>query len=429
MAIYRLSVKIGKVGSGRAHFDYMTGNGKYKRLGTDDDIRLNESFNIPSWAKSDRDFWKEEERIGDGFRKIELALPIELTYDEQNNLVKDYIEENLKDYPLTYAIHDSKDGKNPHAHIMFSERKIDKNRSEPDRENYFKKSRTRKDGSISGGYKKDPKIIKGNRKDWLITQRESWAIIQNRYLKEYMISVSHKSLKEQGVERTPQIHVGSEGYRMKNQSERYRINQEIIASNQEHDRLRAAEYGENVFIHSLESSTVCFESDIKDLEILIEIETKEEQRRLEEQRKREEQRKIDEQRRLELAQKQSNFEPQGVFSGLGIDNYQKNKKEPTEANIEILRVDPAWPQPSNRNSRGTRLSLSIHNNLSTYSDGLIKHNGKDFEMADFSVIEEKKHILGKRLVLSTPVGKIEVPEKAYKQSKELTMNINRGMSR
>lgn len=39
MAIYRLSVKIGKPFSGRAHYDYISGDGKYKRIGTDDDIQ------------------------------------------------------------------------------------------------------------------------------------------------------------------------------------------------------------------------------------------------------------------------------------------------------------------------------------------------------------------------------------------------------
>ena len=62
MALYRLSVKVGSKGSGRAHFDYISGDGKYKRIGTEDDIRLTQSNGIPSWAKSPRDFWKEEEK-------------------------------------------------------------------------------------------------------------------------------------------------------------------------------------------------------------------------------------------------------------------------------------------------------------------------------------------------------------------------------
>lgn len=147
-------------------------------------------------------------------------------------VVRDFIKKNLTDYPCSYAIHQSKDGKNPHAHIMFSERKIDCNRDEPSRENYFKKSRTRKDGTISGGYKKDVNIIKGNRKAWVLKIRESWEQIQNEKLELYGLSkVSAKSLKEQGLDREPQIHVGSKGWRMKELSERWLHNQMIIERN------------------------------------------------------------------------------------------------------------------------------------------------------------------------------------------------------
>lgn len=235
MAIYRLSVKVGSRGSGRAHFDYIYGDGKYKRIGTEDDIRLTHSIDLPTWSKSPRDFWKEEEKAQDGFRKIELALPVELEQVKQNQLVTDFVEYNLKDYPCSYAIHDSKDGKNPHVHIMFSERKIDRTREEPTRENYFKKSRTRKDGSRSGGYAKDTKIIKGaGRKEWLLTLRKDWEIRQNKYLEKAntQIRVDCRSLVDQGItDRVPQIHVGVKAWRMRERSDRYQDNQAIIQGN------------------------------------------------------------------------------------------------------------------------------------------------------------------------------------------------------
>lgn len=536
MAIYRLSVKIGKPFSGRAHYDYISGDGKYKRIGTDDDIRLSNSVNMPSWAKSPRDFWKEEEKKGDGYRKIELALPIELCKNSQNLIVEEFMSSNFNHYAYSYAIHDSKDGKNPHVHIMFSERKIEVEREEPDRESYFKKSRTRKDGTISGGYKKDVSIIKGNRKAWVLKIRESWEQIQNEKLELYGLSkVSAKSLKEQGIDRVPQIHVGSAGYRMKNQSDRYELNQKIIATNIEYDRLLCEHHNENEVIRSLESSIESFVSEKTRLVELIAIEDKlEEQRKLEEQhrlelaqkqaqknrerdlwldgiqqypkanrepvgaysrflyndepvlsvyengvivdardnrynitdiadrtnhntftinhlswtvksdipitawetdvnrvllneqRKLEEQRILEEQRRLELAQKESNFERQGVFGDEVIEKYQKTKIEPAGANKEILKVNHEWPLPSNRKPKGSRLSFTT-SGLSTYSDGLIKYKDCVYEMSGFKVVEEKAGVMGKRLLLYTPSGKVEVPEKAYKQSKELGLNM--GMSR
>ena len=242
MALYRLSVKVGSKGSGRAHFDYISGDGKYKRIGTEDDIRLTRSNGIPSWAKSPRDFWKEEEKIGDGFRKIELALPIELEPKNQEQLVEQFVRYNFKDYPCTYAIHDSKDGKNPHVHIMFSERKRVENREEPSRENFFKKSRTRKDGTVSGGYAKDTTITKGaGRKQWLFDLRQDWERGQNIYLERANTParVDCRSLKEQGLDRVPQIHVGAKAWRMKERSERFCENMEIISANTNMKRISA----------------------------------------------------------------------------------------------------------------------------------------------------------------------------------------------
>lgn len=242
MALYRLSVKIGSKGSGRAHFDYISGDGKYKRIGTEDDIRLTRSNDIPSWAKSPRDFWKEEEKIGDGFRKIELALPVELEPKNQERLVEQFVNKNFKDYPCTYAIHDSKNGENPHVHIMFSERKRVDTREEPSREQFFKKSRTRKDGTVSGGYAKDTTITKGaGRKQWLLDLRKDWEYGQNIYLERANVPerVDCRSLKDQGVDRVPQIHVGAKAWRMKERSERFCENMEIIAVNSSMKRISA----------------------------------------------------------------------------------------------------------------------------------------------------------------------------------------------
>ena len=97
---------------GRAHFDYISGDGKYKRIGTEDDIRLTRSNAIPSWAKSPRDFLERGKKKSETvFEKIELALPVELEPKNQERLVEQFVnKKNFKDYPCTYAIHDSKNG-------------------------------------------------------------------------------------------------------------------------------------------------------------------------------------------------------------------------------------------------------------------------------------------------------------------------------
>lgn len=220
MAIYRLSMKNGTSGSGRAHFDYMTRNGKYSRHDSKskEDLVYYESNNIPSWAKNDRDFWKEEEKKKDGFKKIELALPNECTMYEKIQMVKDYCEEEFSDrYVYSFAVHEVEGSisgeKNPHAHIMFSERGKEEGREEPTREDFFKKSRTRKDGTISGGYRKDKKFrntFNGQENSWINNTRKKWADIQNSYLSRYenFERVSEKTLKEQGIDRQAQKHIG-----------------------------------------------------------------------------------------------------------------------------------------------------------------------------------------------------------------------------
>lgn len=219
MALYRLSAKVGTAGSGRAHFDYMTRNGKYSRHDSKskEDLIYYESKNIPQWAKNDRDFWKEEEIKKDGFRKVELALPNECSTDEKIQMVKEYCETEFSDkYAYTFAIHENEGAisgeKNPHAHIMFSERKIDYERGELTRQEYFKRGGKKRDGTLTGGYRKDRKFQAQAEKSerWIDVTRKRWADIQNSYLERCGSTerVSEKSLKEQGIDRQAQKHIG-----------------------------------------------------------------------------------------------------------------------------------------------------------------------------------------------------------------------------
>ena len=61
-------------------------------------------------------------------REVEVALPNELSRDQQIECVRDFIDENFvsKGMIADWALHDKKDG-NPHAHIMLSVRGIDEN--------------------------------------------------------------------------------------------------------------------------------------------------------------------------------------------------------------------------------------------------------------------------------------------------------------
>ena len=218
MAQYRLSMKIGKQKS-KNHYEYISRQGAYKNYNKGEDFIYKESQNLPSWSKDAKNYWKAVSELESGvqYREFEIALPKELT-DEQNiKLVQDFCKETFSNnHTYSFGIHKNigaiSGEENPHAHIMFSERLIDHNRKvEPTKEEYFKQRRKDKDtGEYKNGYIKDREITGKGRKQWLIEKRQLWAAIQNRHLLNNNISarVSHLSLEKQKIGRIPQKHLG-----------------------------------------------------------------------------------------------------------------------------------------------------------------------------------------------------------------------------
>lgn len=236
MAIYRLSIKIVKEHVS-TKVAYIERQGKYSKGTKAEELRESWSSDMPTWAAKSQDFWKAIE-LGEKpgnvqARGIELALPVELNKDEQKAIVQEFSDTVLKKHARTIAIHDSKDGKNPHVHIYFCERTID-DRPEPTAENYCKKQR---------GYKKEEKISGKGRQKWLKDIRKTWENIQNDALLncEYVMNggeilqVSAASLEDQGVTREAQIHVGYQDinrYRKTGEKgARYKRNEAILERN------------------------------------------------------------------------------------------------------------------------------------------------------------------------------------------------------
>ena len=74
-----------------------------------------------------------------------MALPNEFSHEENIAIMQQYMKTHFQGYPYTMVIHDkeatlTEGERNIHAHIMFSERKIDVTRNEPDRQSYFKRA-------------------------------------------------------------------------------------------------------------------------------------------------------------------------------------------------------------------------------------------------------------------------------------------------
>ena len=110
-----------------------------------------------------------------------------------------------------YAIHNPPgaiDGKEqPHAHIMFCERINDGIERDP--QQFFKRANS-KSPERGGAKKASIPQTAGERKAALVALRSRWADVQNEHLARHghESRVDHRSLKEQGIKRTPEVHLG-----------------------------------------------------------------------------------------------------------------------------------------------------------------------------------------------------------------------------
>lgn len=223
MASYHLSVRVGAKGKASGHADYIAREGKYERGARYEDLESSGHGNMPRWAEhSPREFWsasdEHERKGGSAYREIEIALPRELDPDQRRELVEDFVRRELGDaHAYQYAIHNPvaaiDGGEQPHAHIMYSQRTRDGIERDP--EQYFKRYNSK--SPEKGGCKKERTgETPTERKAELKALRERWADLQNEHLAKHghhSARVDHRSLKERGIDRAPERHLGGRGVR------------------------------------------------------------------------------------------------------------------------------------------------------------------------------------------------------------------------
>lgn len=208
MATYHCSIKNGKTGNGKAHCDYILRTGRYANCTKKEELVYSQFGNLPSWAASPSDFFDKadlyERKNGNVYTEFEIALPNELSLEENIKLVQRFVEENVGNNKVyCFAIHEKNaalDEKNrqPHAHIMFSERIIEnKQNVKPDYQ-FFKNYKAK--NLEWGGYKKDERFTAkhGIGPANVLKMRQSLEkIINESYEKNGLdIRVSCKSLKD-----------------------------------------------------------------------------------------------------------------------------------------------------------------------------------------------------------------------------------------
>ena len=232
MAIYHISMSVGSrsaENSAGAKFDYIAREGKYAEDDPDSErevVRV-EHANMPRWATADptspesektqatRRYWaaadQHERSNGRLYRQLVIALPAELSPDDQWDLASGFAQHltAAEKLPYTLAIHRQGSGNNPHAHLMISERINDGIDRPPDR--WFRravaKPKPPEDGETprpakdpaAGGARKSRSMMPH---DWLEQTREDWADQVNAALerRDFPARVDHRSWATRALE-------------------------------------------------------------------------------------------------------------------------------------------------------------------------------------------------------------------------------------
>lgn len=233
MATYHLSLKNGKVGTAEQHADYILREGRYSGGKRAEELVYKDA-NLPRWAMSASAFFacadRYERTNGRAYTEFEIALPNELTHEENQKLVNDFINTHIGNNKVwAYAIHSKPatfddDEEQIHARIMFCERVVDDGMVKAKSPSKFFKRFNSKNPQ-NGGYQKDRRFSGfAESKENLKLIRQSWEDMINAEYKNHGIDkvVSCKSIKEQRdiaaaagdedmvefLNRTPQEHLG-----------------------------------------------------------------------------------------------------------------------------------------------------------------------------------------------------------------------------
>ena len=227
MASYHLSVKILSRSSGRSG----VAAAAYRSRGEIHDVRQGMTFdyskkqdlahaeilapeNAPAWMLDRAQLWNgveafEKRRDAQIMREVEVALPVELSKQNQIDLLHEFCRHNFVSQGMVADICMHQDPGNPHAHIMLTMREIQ-----------------------GEGFGK--KVRSWNKKENLLKWREEWANVQNVYLARegFDKQVDHRSYADQGLAIEPQVKKGVPGYaKEKTEYERAREFKRIAFNN------------------------------------------------------------------------------------------------------------------------------------------------------------------------------------------------------
>lgn len=213
MASYRAELKSGKKGSAAQHSGYDTRTGK--KYDGKDDLLAFECMNFPEWSPDHLTFWrmadKYERSNAAAYREWIISLPNEFDVDANIQLGRTIATAIVGERPCQIALHGPESEltgiPNPHIHVMFSDRAPDGIARTP--KQYF--SRYNSKHPERGGCRK---LSGGRTREQMRTEltdaRKKIADIQNEAFAQagLDIRVDHRSLRDQGIDRKPGVHLG-----------------------------------------------------------------------------------------------------------------------------------------------------------------------------------------------------------------------------
>lgn len=204
MAIYSCSLaSIGRSthapGTAGAHLRYVSREGAQP---------LVEAHVIPldpiaarTWMDREEHAARVNARVAD---KLRIAIPRELSEVQRVELVRDFVRGLTGDrVPWLFAIHQhGDDAHNPHAHIVLRDRDIETGKR------VLRLSDSARDRERAG---LEPKAV-----EWV---RERWEHYANAALERagHDVRIDRRTLKAQGIDREPTIHIGVRGAQVETQ--------------------------------------------------------------------------------------------------------------------------------------------------------------------------------------------------------------------
>lgn len=221
--------------SGKKLFDQKEGRSYFYARSVMPESFILTPKNAPEWASDRERLWNEVERkdrrANSRYAKeFNVALPVELSEDEQKELLTKYVQENFVDEGMVadVAIHrDHPD--NPHAHVMLTNRPFNPDGTwglKSKRENILDENGN-KTYTENSRFPRSRKVwlVDWDKKEKINQWRHNWAVSVNQVLEQKNIPdrISEKSFIEQGIDDTPMQHEGINSKRY----ERKEFNQQV----------------------------------------------------------------------------------------------------------------------------------------------------------------------------------------------------------